>query len=142
LRLLFDFLSLKNYVNVPSKTKQTLIFVGISKVIDENSRIRIRIHTTMSWIRNTAFYSIYSSGTARFNSCWTLSAHSETTRISVPSSGSPASTKTGVNPRSSAARGFNGTTLRGRRLASRKQRFSFQGRRLLRMRLQVEKIKT
>jgi hypothetical protein len=145
LRLLFDFLSLKNYVYVPSSSKtkqQKMFFVGILKVIYENSRIWIRIHTTMSSIRNTAFYSIYCSGAARFVSCWPHPAHSETTRISARSSGSSASTKTGVNTRSSAARGFKGTTLRGRRLASRKQRFSFQGLRLLRIRLRVEQIKT
>jgi hypothetical protein len=50
--LLVDFLSLKNYVNVPSKSKKqkffykNFFFVGILKVNDENSRIRIRI-----WIR-------------------------------------------------------------------------------------------
>jgi hypothetical protein len=66
--LLFDFLSLKNYVNVPSNSymQKNLVFVGILKVNDENSRIRIpfvggmdpriRIHTKMSWIRNTAWY--------------------------------------------------------------------------------------
>ncbi len=34
---------------------KTKFFVGILKVTDENSRIRIqiRIHTKMSWIRNT-----------------------------------------------------------------------------------------
>ncbi len=43
---LFDFLSLKNDVNVPS-TKvfyKNYFLVGILKVNDENSRIRIRIH--------------------------------------------------------------------------------------------------
>jgi hypothetical protein len=40
----FDFLSLKNDVNVPSKSnKQNNFFVGVLKVNDENSRIRIRI---------------------------------------------------------------------------------------------------
>ncbi len=69
--ILDDFLSLKNdvYMYVPSKSiKQenfflNLLFVGVLKVNDENSRIylvrgigmdpRIRIHTKMSWIRNT-----------------------------------------------------------------------------------------
>jgi hypothetical protein len=47
---LFDFLSLKNDVNVPSKSNKQkklcskLVFAGILKVNDENSRIRIRIH--------------------------------------------------------------------------------------------------
>jgi hypothetical protein len=44
-----DFLSLKNDVNVPSKSNMQkiffkLVFVGVLKVNDENSRIRIRIH--------------------------------------------------------------------------------------------------
>ncbi len=44
--ILFDFLSLKNDVNVPSKSKKNFFvkikfFVGILKVNDENSRIRI-----------------------------------------------------------------------------------------------------
>ncbi len=40
--LLLDFLSLKNYVNVPLKSnkKKNLFFVGILKVNYENSRIR------------------------------------------------------------------------------------------------------
>jgi hypothetical protein len=50
-----DFLSLKNYVNVPSKNNKhknfikKLVFVGLLKVNDENSRIRIRsrIHTNV-----------------------------------------------------------------------------------------------
>ncbi len=69
---LFDILSLKNDANVPSKSnKQNIflnyLFVGILKVNDENSRIRIqdpdplvrgmdlriRIYTKMSWIHNT-----------------------------------------------------------------------------------------
>ncbi len=78
---LFDFLSLKKDVNVPSKSNKQkkfnkkLVFDGILKVSDENSRIQIqdpdsdpnpdplvrgmdpriqiRIHTKMSWIRNT-----------------------------------------------------------------------------------------
>ncbi len=47
--LLFYFLSLKNDVNVPSKTNKQKIFflnyffVGVLKVNDDNSRIRIRI---------------------------------------------------------------------------------------------------
>jgi hypothetical protein len=63
---------LKNDVNVPSKSNEQkkkkfyLFFVGVLKVNDENSRIQIRIripihyskawiriHTKMSWIRNT-----------------------------------------------------------------------------------------
>ncbi len=50
LRLLFDFLPLKNYVKVPSKSNMqnnyfsNNFFVGILKVNDENRRIRIRIH--------------------------------------------------------------------------------------------------
>jgi hypothetical protein len=69
---LFDFLSLKNYVNFPSKSKKQkmffkLVFVGILKVNDEYSRdlnpdpdplvrgmdLQIRIHTKMPWIDNT-----------------------------------------------------------------------------------------
>ncbi len=50
---LVDFLSLKNYVNKPSKSNTQknlfkLVFVGVLMVNDENSRIRIRIHTKMS----------------------------------------------------------------------------------------------
>jgi hypothetical protein len=72
---LFDFLSLKNDVNVPSKSnkQKKLCFAVILKVNDENSRIRIqapdpdplvrsmdpriqiRIHPKMSWIRNTGY---------------------------------------------------------------------------------------
>jgi hypothetical protein len=75
---LFDFLSLKNDLNVPSKiisrkncVKIFFFLAGILKVNDKNSRIRIqdpdpdsdplvramvpriRIHPKMSWIRNT-----------------------------------------------------------------------------------------
>jgi hypothetical protein len=64
-------LILKNYVNVPSKSNKQEIFfkkisfVGVLKVSDENKqdpdplvrdmdpRIRIWIHTKMSWIRTT-----------------------------------------------------------------------------------------
>ncbi len=52
--LLFDFLPLKNDVNVPSKRNQqknfllNLIFVGLLKVNDENGRIRIRIRGSIS----------------------------------------------------------------------------------------------
>jgi hypothetical protein len=69
LLLLFDFFSLKNDVNVASKSnkqenffKKNLFFVGLFKVKDENPHPdplvrgmdpRIRIHTKMSWIRNT-----------------------------------------------------------------------------------------
>ncbi len=48
--LLFDFISMKNDVDVPSKSnKQKIIFKsyffgGVLKVNDKNSRIRIRIH--------------------------------------------------------------------------------------------------
>jgi hypothetical protein len=48
--LLLDFLSLKIDVNVPSKSNKNF-FVGVLKASDENGRIRI--HTKMSWIRNT-----------------------------------------------------------------------------------------
>jgi hypothetical protein len=77
---LFDFLSLKNDVNLASKSNKQkkkckkLVFAGILKVNDENIRIRIqdpdpnldpdplvrgmdpliRIRPKMSWIRNTA----------------------------------------------------------------------------------------
>ncbi len=78
---LFDFLSLKNDVNVASKSNKqknillkNYFFAGILKFNDENSwiriqdpdpdplvrgmdpRIRIRIHPKMSWIRNTGFH--------------------------------------------------------------------------------------
>jgi hypothetical protein len=74
---LFDFLFLKDDVNVASKSNKQkncvkkLVFAGILKVSDENNRIRIqdpdplvrgmdpririRIHPKMSWIRNTAY---------------------------------------------------------------------------------------
>ncbi len=57
--LLFDFLSLKNDVNVPSKSKKqknfflNQFFVGVLKVNDEKSRIRIRIHQSEAWIRGS-----------------------------------------------------------------------------------------
>ncbi len=56
--LLLDFLSLKNDVNVPSKSNNQkifflLLFVGVLKVNDENSRIRIRIHYSEAWIRGS-----------------------------------------------------------------------------------------
>ncbi len=46
--LLFDFLSMKNDENVPSKSNKQknfflLVFVGVLQVNDENSRIRIRV---------------------------------------------------------------------------------------------------
>ncbi len=62
LRLLFDFLSLKNDVNVPYLQKVpnqqknfSKFFVGILNVDDENSRIRIRIriHLSEAWIRGS-----------------------------------------------------------------------------------------
>ncbi len=48
-----DFLSLKNDINVPSKSNkqknlEKIIFVGILKVTDEKSRIQIPIRTKMS----------------------------------------------------------------------------------------------
>jgi hypothetical protein len=59
---------LKNYVTVPSKSNKeekllsNYFFVGILKVndpfvsgMDPRIHIRIRIHTKMSWIRNTGF---------------------------------------------------------------------------------------
>ncbi len=71
--LFFYFLSLKNDVNVPSISNNQknlflkLVFGGVLMVNDEKIRIRldplvrgmdpriwIRIHTKMSWIRNTA----------------------------------------------------------------------------------------
>jgi hypothetical protein len=57
--LLYAFLSLKNDVNVPSKSNKQkkldfYFLVGILKVTAEKSRIRIRIRTKMTWIRNTA----------------------------------------------------------------------------------------
>jgi|LakMenE18May11ns_1017448.scaffolds.fasta_scaffold8428617_1 hypothetical protein len=66
---LYDFLSLKNEVNVPSKSnKQKNVCIAVLKATDENSRfrsliykvrgmdlgIRIRIPTKMSRIPNTA----------------------------------------------------------------------------------------
>ncbi len=61
LRLLYDFLSLKNHVKEPSKTnkqknfEKTKFFVDILKVTEENSRIRIRtrIHYSEVWIRGS-----------------------------------------------------------------------------------------
>jgi hypothetical protein len=67
LLLLFDFLSLKNDVNVPLKSNMqkhyfsNLFFGSILKVSDENSRIRIRIririgiwiHLSEPWIRGS-----------------------------------------------------------------------------------------
>jgi hypothetical protein len=79
---LFGFLSLENYVNVPSNSnkqkkclnKNSFLLASILKVNDEKSRIRIqdpnpdplvrgmdpgiriRIHSKMSWIWNTGFY--------------------------------------------------------------------------------------
>jgi hypothetical protein len=47
LLLLSDFLSLKNDVNVPSKSRKMwkkIVFVGVLKANDENSEIRIRNH--------------------------------------------------------------------------------------------------
>jgi hypothetical protein len=57
--LRFDFLPLKTNVNAPSKSiKQNtfLFFVGVLKVNNENSgiRIRIRIHESEAWIANAA----------------------------------------------------------------------------------------
>jgi hypothetical protein len=54
--ILFDFLSLKNDVNLPSKSNKNFFvkikfFVGILKVNDENSRIRI--HQSETWIRGS-----------------------------------------------------------------------------------------
>jgi hypothetical protein len=54
LRLLYDFLSLKNDVNVPSKRnkrkrKKITFFVGVFKISDENSRIRIRPRIRFTW---------------------------------------------------------------------------------------------
>ncbi len=53
--LLYDFLSLKNDVNLPSKgnkqnklRKKNIFFADVLKATDENSRIRIRIQI---WIR-------------------------------------------------------------------------------------------
>ncbi len=51
LLLLYDFLSWKNDVTVPSKSNNKH-FVDILKITDESRRIRIR--TKISWIRNTA----------------------------------------------------------------------------------------
>jgi hypothetical protein len=57
---------LKNDVNVPSKRNKQkkisikLVFVGILKVNDENSRIRI--HTNMSWIRSNVLIKGYIFG--------------------------------------------------------------------------------
>jgi hypothetical protein len=59
--ILYDFLFLKNDVNVSLKSiKQKiegkqLFFVEVLKVTDENSGIRIRIWIKISWIRNTDF---------------------------------------------------------------------------------------
>jgi hypothetical protein len=59
LLLLFDFLSLKNDVNVPSKSNKQknlffiLVSVGVLKVKGDNSRIRIRIRESEAWIRGS-----------------------------------------------------------------------------------------
>jgi hypothetical protein len=51
--LLYDFLSLKNYVNIPSKSnkqrilERNLFLLASWKPPDENSRIRIRIHKSV-----------------------------------------------------------------------------------------------
>jgi hypothetical protein len=58
-----SFLSLKNDVNLPSKSKKEFFFfVDVLKVTDDqdplvrrmDSRIQIQIHTKISWIHNTA----------------------------------------------------------------------------------------
>ncbi len=59
--LLLDFLSFKNDVNVPSKInkqrnfRKKIVFVGLLKVNEENSRIRIRIriHYSEAWIHGS-----------------------------------------------------------------------------------------
>jgi hypothetical protein len=55
--LLFDFLSLKNYVKEPSKSnmQKTFFSIGILKVNNENRRIRIRIqiHKSKAWIHGS-----------------------------------------------------------------------------------------
>jgi hypothetical protein len=40
-----NFLSLKNYLNVPSKCNEQKTYIGFLKVTDENSRIPSRIRT-------------------------------------------------------------------------------------------------
>jgi hypothetical protein len=70
------YMYLQKVISRKNKIKN-LFFVGILKVYDENSRIRIqdavpdplvrgmdpririRIHTKMSWIRNTGFFQVY-----------------------------------------------------------------------------------
>jgi hypothetical protein len=57
--LLYDFLSFKNYVNVPSKSnkqrilEKNLFLLASWKPPDENSRIRIRIHKSVIRICGT-----------------------------------------------------------------------------------------
>ncbi len=62
--LLLYFLFLKNDVNVPSKSRKTFFKISfmlaswrsMTKIAGSGFRIRIWIHTKMSWIRNTARY--------------------------------------------------------------------------------------
>ncbi len=83
---LFDFLSLKNYVNVPSKSNKqknfykNQFFVDILKVNDKNSRIRIRIHQLEAWIRGSRSGSgstpkCHGSATLFLNLKFTFSVH-------------------------------------------------------------------
>jgi hypothetical protein len=56
LRLFYDLLTLKNDANIASKSNKQknlkqINLIAVSKVTDENSRIRI--HSKMSWIGNT-----------------------------------------------------------------------------------------
>ncbi len=77
--LIYDFLYLKNYLNVDSKStviSKKKIFVAILKVTDENSRIQsrirnsevgirgFRVRTKMSRIHNTGIYAY------RIPRCW------------------------------------------------------------------------
>ncbi len=78
--LLYDFLSLKNDVNVPSKRNKqkhffNIYFVGILKVMDEKSRIRTRIHirlqirtsvTDLQYIKNWQLLASYTEQAALF----------------------------------------------------------------------------
>jgi hypothetical protein len=80
LGLLLDFLSLKNDVDVPSRrNKQNnfffkLVFVGVLKVNDENSRVRSRIHESEAWIRGSGSTTkCHGSGTLFLSFSWKAS---------------------------------------------------------------------
>ncbi len=77
LRLIYDFLSLTNEINVPSNSnKQKLFFVDVLKVTDKNSRFRIRIHYLEEWIRESGSVpKFHGSATLEATSSWFFSAN-------------------------------------------------------------------